>query len=162
MSDERQKHYLFPSTLFVSNTPHEVTTILGTCVAVCLFDSKNQVGGINHYMLPFWNGNGLPHPKYGNIAIARLYEKVLKSGAEKKNLVAKVFGGWTKLQESQYQIGERNIQMAKETLKELGIKIVSESIGGSEGRLLKFHTDTGTVFMKFSQISEPVLQDAKN
>ena len=63
------KHYLYPSALFVKKEGHMVTTVLGSCVAVCLYDKVMGIGGINHYMLPFWNGNELASPKYGNIAI---------------------------------------------------------------------------------------------
>ncbi len=61
---EENTHYLHPGNLFAHRTPHIVTTILGSCVAVCLWDPINNIGGINHYMLPLWNGEGLPVPKY--------------------------------------------------------------------------------------------------
>ena len=69
-----------------------MTTVLGSCVSICLWDAHARVGGINHYLLPLWNGEGLPTPKYGNIAIERLIDKVRGLGGGKK-LVAKVFGG---------------------------------------------------------------------
>jgi len=86
-------HYLYPAALFAEEDPHLVDTILGSCVAVCLFDPVKKIGGINHYMLPFWNGTGLASPKYGNIAIQKLVEKMLSLGAKKENLQAKIFGG---------------------------------------------------------------------
>jgi chemotaxis protein CheD len=161
MLDERKKHYLFPSTIFVSKEPFEVTTVLGTCIAVCLYDPLMKVGGINHFMLPFWNGEGLPSPKYGNIAIQKLLEKLIKEGALRNNINAKIFGGWIK-GDTQYMIGERNTLIAREILASMEIKIVSENVGGAEGRFLKFHTDTGNVFMKFNTAAEPVIQNVKN
>ena len=88
--------YLYPAALVVPKKPTIVHTILGSCVSVCLFDKKNNFGGINHFMLPLWNGNGLASPKYGNIAIEKLYENMLQTGSEHKNLIAKVFGGGAK------------------------------------------------------------------
>jgi len=68
---EDNTHFLYPAALFASRTPHMVTTILGSCVAICLYDPILKFGGINHYMLPLWNGQGLASPKYGNIAIEK-------------------------------------------------------------------------------------------
>ena len=74
MEEEINKHYLYPSALFAEKERYMVDTILGSCVAVCLFDSVKKIGGINHYMLPLWNGNGLASPKFGNIATEKLIE----------------------------------------------------------------------------------------
>ncbi|MCP4522009.1 MAG: chemotaxis protein CheD [Cytophagales bacterium] len=151
-SENYQTHYLYPSALFADPAPHQVTTILGTCVAVCLWDPINKIGGINHYMLPFWNGEGLASPKYGNIAIEKLVQKMMSMGSSPDYLQAKVFGGKGGSggqSSSVYQIGERNITVAQEMLKEYGIPIVSSSTGGEFGRKLLFFTDTGEVLMKF-------------
>lgn len=77
-------YYLNPSKLFVSAQRYEVITVLGSCVAVCLYDRKLHLGGINHYMLPFWNGRDLPSLKFGNIAIDKLIEKMVEAGGRKK------------------------------------------------------------------------------
>lgn len=147
---EIKTHFLYPSTLFFSREPHLVNTILGSCVAVCLYDPVNHTGGINHYMLPFWNGEGLASPKYGNIAIERLLDKMLSSGSKKNNLIAKVFGGAEVIdtQISQFHIGERNIEVAQRTLKELNIRISGQSLGGKNGRKIQFNTETGAVLQK--------------
>ena len=142
------KHYLYPSALFAEKEQYVVDTILGSCVAVCLFDTKLKIGGINHYMLPLWNGNGLASPKFGNIATEKLIEKMLKLGSNKANLVAKVFGGANQL-DSSMNIGFRNIEIAKEVLTDHGINIIAENTGGSVGRKLRYDTGTGQVMMKF-------------
>lgn len=145
------KHYLYPSALFAHKKPHKVSTVLGTCVAVCLHDPTLNIGGINHYMLPLWNGEGLASPKYGNIAIEKLLDKMYQLGSEKKNLIAKVFGGKEAEDEktSVFNIGKRNFELALEKLKSENIKIVSQSIGGPYGRKLLYVTDTGEVLMKY-------------
>jgi chemotaxis protein CheD len=147
---ELKSHFLYPSTLFVSKDPYIVNTILGSCVAVCLYDPTTQIGGINHYMLPFWNGEGLASPKYGNIAIEKLNENMLSLGCKKGNIVAKVFGGGEVIetQISQFHIGERNIQVAQQMLKELRINITGQSLGGNNGRKIQFNTQTGAVLQK--------------
>jgi len=148
MEEELNKHYLYPSALFAEMESYLVDTILGSCVAVCLFDTKLMIGGINHYMLPLWNGDGLASPKFGNIAIEKLIEKMLKNGANKVNIVAKVFGGANQIYSSM-NIGERNIDIAKEILATHNIKILAENTGGLIGRKLKYNTGTGQVMMKF-------------
>ncbi len=147
---EPKTHFLYPSTLFVSKEQYLVNTILGSCVAVCLFDPITKTGGINHYMLPFWNGEGLASPKYGNIAIERMVEKMISLGCKKSNLIAKVFGGGEVIdtQISQFHIGERNIAVAYQMLKELNIAISGQSVGGKNGRKIQFNTGTGAVLQK--------------
>ncbi|MFW5792725.1 MAG: chemotaxis protein CheD [Bacteroidota bacterium] len=143
-------HFLYPSTLFASKEETLVNTILGSCVAVCLYDPVLKYGGINHYMLPLWNGQGLASTKYGNIATERLINKMLGYGCHKKDLIAKVFGGGEVIdtQISQFLIGERNIQLALNILKEHNIKIQGQSVGGKLGRKIQFNTFTGEVLQK--------------
>lgn len=148
MEEELGKHYLYPSALFAEKAPFMVDTVLGSCVAVCLFDQQLKIGGINHFMLPLWNGNGLASPKFGNIATEKLIEKMQRNGSSLKNIVAKVFGGANQMNSSM-NIGARNVEIAKEVLAHYGIAIVAENVGGNVGRKLKYNTGTGQVMMKF-------------
>ena len=143
-------HYLMAGNIFVHASPHRVTTVLGSCVSVCLWDQSLHVGGMNHFMLPFWNGEGLASPKYGNIAIAKLIERMRDIGADRRQLRAKVFGGGVVLNVMNpfMNIGERNIQLAEDVLKNEGIPIVSADTGGTVGRKLIFDTGTGMVLVK--------------
>jgi chemotaxis protein CheD len=150
---EDNVHFLYPAALFASKTPHMVTTILGSCVAVCMHDPILRIGGINHYMLPLWNGQGLASPKYGNIAIERLLEKMLSLGCSKYNLQSKIFGGGEVIQTTvtQFNIGARNIKLAMEMLEELKIPIIGHSVGGKLGRKILFNTETFEIRQKFIQ-----------
>ena len=149
-SDATKEHYLYPGNIFASTEPHIVTTVLGSCVSVCLWDSRMHAGGINHYMLPLWNGEGLATPKYGNIAISKLYEKMLSLGCRHKDLRAKIFGGGEVLAVTNavLNVGERNIIIARDMLKELKISIISSDVGGRTGRKMLFNTSTGSVMLK--------------
>ena len=149
--DKENTHYLHPGNLFASANPHVVTTILGSCIAVCLFDPTKKIGGINHYMLPLWNGEGLPIPRFGNVAIKKLIEKMEMLGANKRTLKAKVFGGSTIHETSSglLNVGLRNIDIAKDMLAEERIPIVGSDMGGSRGRRVLFYTDTGSVKMRY-------------
>lgn len=144
-------YYLFPATLFVTKEPYLVSTVLGSCVSVCLWDRTMGYGGINHYMLPLWNGRELASPKYGNIAIQKLLEKMIEAGCSRENIESKVFGGGDILQSSvnQFNIGERNIEIAVNLMKEFNIRITGKSVGGVNGRKIVFDTRTGTVIQKY-------------
>jgi len=145
------QHFLYPSTLFTSKEPYVINTILGSCIAVCLYDPILKIGGMNHYMLPNWSGNDLVSPKYGNIAIEKLIEKMLVMGSKKSNLQAKVFGGGDLIspQKNSLHIGERNIRVAEMMLAEHKIPVIASSTGGNRGRKILFHTGTGEVRHKF-------------
>jgi len=139
--------YLYPSALVVKGDPVHIHTILGSCVAVCLYDTVKKIGGINHYMLPYWNGAGLASPKYGNIAIEKLIAGMAGLGSKKEHLIAKVFGGSAVLEvsNSSFSIGEKNILVARDLLAANKIPIVAQSTGGRKGRKIIFNTFTGEV-----------------
>ncbi|RKY82639.1 chemotaxis protein CheD [candidate division KSB1 bacterium] len=146
-----KEHYLYGGAIFADPHPYIVSTVLGSCVAVCLYDPVNRMGGINHYQLDLWNGTGLASPKFGNIAIQKLFEKMLKMGSRQSDLQAKIFGGASVIGNSQnlFQIGERNCEIAFSMLKELNIPIIASDVGGNHGRKIKFNTETGIVLMKY-------------
>lgn len=146
-------HFLYPAELTAVKKPHRVTTILGSCVAVCLWDPEMQIGGINHFMLPLWNGQGLASPRYGNFATEKLINKMEDLGAHKANLKAKLFGGAEVIihQSNRLRIGERNVEIARQILREQNIPIISQSAGGHLGRKILFFTDTGKVLLKYIQ-----------
>jgi chemotaxis protein CheD len=143
--------FIYPAGLTVEREPHILSTLLGSCVAVCIWDFKLKFGGMNHFILPLWNGTGLASPKFGNIAIEVLIDKMVGQGSQKENLVAKVFGGASMLssQSHTYNIGMRNVELAQSLLLKSGINIVASSTGGIKGRKVLFNTNTGDVFLKF-------------
>lgn len=145
------QHYLFQSNLFVSKKPFHIETILGSCVAVCLYDHRNKYGGMNHFMVPLWNGVGLASPKYGNIAVDSLIENMIAIGSQKKDIIAKLFGGANQFdyKNDVLAVGERNIQIAKSMLESHRISVMSESLGGIQGRKIIFDTASGQVLMKY-------------
>jgi len=152
MNSIHSDHYfLHPSTICVSNKTQWVTTVLGSCVAVCFIDRRRNIGGINHYMMPYWNGDGLESPKYGNVSILQLFREMLDFGAKKEDIVCKIFGGAEVLSEqnSVFNVGQRNIELAYKMVAELGISVVSSSTGGRHGRKIHFNTGTGEVLQKY-------------
>ena len=145
------KHLLYPADIFVDKSPHIVSTVLGSCVSVCLYDSLLKLGAINHFILPQWNGNDLATMKYGNLSIIRILEELLKLGSKYENVVAKVFGGAEVLTgtPTTFHIGKRNIQIAFELLNEFRIPVLYSNVGGNSGRKIIFNTLTGEVEHNF-------------
>ena len=146
---ELATYYLHAGTLYVPRVPTMISTVLGSCVSVCLWDKEKKMGGMNHFQLALWNGSGLASPKFGNIAVKRLIEKMLEQGCSLARIRAKVFGGASVIQKqpSSLKVGENNISIAKDILREYNISIVAGDTGGSVGRKIRFHTGSGTVYM---------------
>ncbi len=138
--------FLEPGELYVSGRPCVVKTILGSCVAVCLYDRKRHVGGINHYVLPNPAPSDPPSGRYGTCSIERLFEKVLRCGAEVFRLRAAVFGGARPLGgETGPQVGLANRAVAVEMLKRYNVPIIREETGGTLGRRVFFNFATGQI-----------------
>lgn len=150
---DRVKVYLHPGQIFASGEPALVTTVLGSCVSVCLWDRTARVGGINHYLLPHDAGGDGASPRFGSVAVRELVDRVLSLGARRESLEAKVFGGARVLQPSvdgsrTRHLGDQNVARALAVLGEAGIPVVAAETGGGRGRKLTFRTDDGTVWLK--------------
>lgn len=143
-------HYLYPGMMFAKNGQYIITTILGSCVSICLWDPILRIGGMNHYLLPLWNGEGLPTPRYGNVAIAMLIEKMISLGSRRDTIKAKIFGGASVLENvgGLLEVGSRNISLAEETLETENIGVLGYDVGGTVGRKIIFFTESGDVFVK--------------
>ena len=144
--------FIHVGQIHVDEPPIAISTVLGSCVAVCLYDTKLKIGGMNHYLLPFWNGNGLQTPKFGNISIPKMIDQMMTRGSTPKSLEAKIFGGASmKMGGSEaMMIGEKNIIVAREILKEYRIPIVAEDVGGQSGRKIQFDLERGKVLMQYA------------
>jgi chemotaxis protein CheD len=143
--------YLHPGQLFVATEPAAVTTILGSCVAVCVWDVALGIGGINHYLLPAGVKTASTGLRYGNVAIEQLLEKVSRVGALNSNLRAKLFGGACVLDAmrgKENHLGDKNVEIARKMLSEAGIPVVASDVGGGRGRKLIFHPHEGSALVK--------------
>lgn len=148
--DEVANVYLFPGRIFASAEPVVVSTILGSCVAVCLWDPEVAVGGINHFLLPANPAQGVDL-RYGNTAMMRLLEAMLDRGALTRRLVAKIVGGASVLEafsSARRSIGDQNVMVAREFLNRLDIHVAGDQTGGRRGRKLLFHTGNGSAYVK--------------
>jgi chemotaxis protein CheD len=147
---ERSAVYLQPGGLLVTPAPTAVTTILGSCVAACLFDPLTRWGGINHFLLPLWPGVDDPSARYGDVALERLVERMRAAGCRSSRLRAKLFGG-SRIHGAgpgEDHLGRRNVEVARTVLRAAGIAVAAEDVGGDRGRKLVFQTDDGTAWVR--------------
>jgi chemotaxis protein CheD len=149
---ELRSVYLHPGQIVVTVEPATVTTILGSCISVCLWDAVRGIGGINHYLLPTGVATGSNGARYGNIAIKLLLEKLTYAGARVGDLRAKVFGGACVLDamrgKGNAHLGSKNVDVANESLTELGVPLITSDVGGDRGRKLIFHPHDGVAFVR--------------
>jgi chemotaxis protein CheD len=143
-------HFLHAGQVFVSGAGQSVVLILGSCVAVCIWDPVKAIGGATHYMLPSWDGKGVQSARYGDVAISLLLQRLLEAGTERAQLRAKIFGGgclFDSMRESstnkEQHLGSRNIEIALEVLTKAQIPVVSAELGVNRGQRIVFRTDTG-------------------
>jgi len=130
-----------------------LATLLGSCVAVCLFDPQLKIGGINHFMLP-----DIRRSKYGdvdsllsgNFAMEALLNALLSKGAKKPRLQAKAFGGGTIIDcdDGSAGIGQRNAEFTREWLSREGIALLSSDLLGPWSRKVVFLPFSGEAFCK--------------
>ncbi|MCP4115624.1 MAG: chemotaxis protein CheD [Desulfobacteraceae bacterium] len=153
---------------YASREPAVISTLLGSCVAVCLFDPKSGIGGMNHILLPGradLNNYNLP-ARFGINAMELLINAVMALGADRCRLRAKVFGGACVIPGliEKQAVGQKLASFVLSFLEKEGIGIISRALGGTCVRNVKFHTRTGDAYLKQShslKTSRLVLEEQK-
>jgi chemotaxis protein CheD len=145
----RNSKYVHAGQLFASAEPYDISTILGSCVSVCLWEPQRGIGGINHYMLPWDASSSEASPRFADFAVRKLIETLERLGANRNRLKAKLFGGASVLTpQLSGGLGMRNIAAGHSLLAEAGIPIVDEDTGGERGRKLVFRSDDGSASVR--------------
>lgn len=137
-------HYLYPGKLAAFKEETVISTLLGSCVAVALYDPVAKVGGLNHYLLPEGGPGDRENARYGIDAIRMLVEECVRVGADPKRLQAKVYGGGNVISIAKMGegIGTRNIEIAQKLLGEMKIPIIDKNVAGESARTIKMNTAT--------------------
>lgn len=141
--------------LNVARIPSSLTTLgLGSCVGISLYDKTNKIAGLAHIMLPSSKEikNNSNKAKFADSGIDELINLMIKKGADRNNLTAKIAGGSQMFNfnsgNDMLRIGERNIRATKEKLKELSIRIIAEDTGGNFGRTIVFSSNDGSLYIR--------------
>lgn len=149
---DRDAAKILPGEYYFTGKDMLIVTVLGSCVAACIRDRVSGVGGMNHFMLP--DGGDIDSPvsasmRYGAYAMEVLINDLLKAGAKRENLEAKVFGGGNVLRGFiAINIGERNAQFVRSYLRAENIRIVAEDLNDIHPRKVYFFPRTGKVLVK--------------
>lgn len=132
--------YVHPGHMHVGRGGEAVTTILGSCVSVCLHDPVSGIGGLNHFLLPHSTTESETSPRYARPAVERLVDLMLKEGARASRLQASIIGGARVLSAfpDGDHLGLRNAAAANLLLASLRIPVIGTDVGGSRGRKLVF------------------------
>lgn len=145
----RPRVYLHPGQLVAAAEPTAITTVLGSCVAVCLHDPDARVGGMNHFLLPH-HVERERSPRFGTVAVPELVDALVRAGASRGALVAKVFGGASVIGAFRHgrRLGDENARLALRLLEEARIPVLDTDVGGERGRKVVFLADEGTVWVR--------------
>lgn len=145
---------ILPGEYYVTTHDEIITTVLGSCVSACVWDTKYNVGGMNHFMLPIsdsgtWGGSELlsTSTRYGNYAMEHMINDILTHGGRRGNLAIKIFGGGKIISEMS-NIGKKNIDFVHGYIRNEGLKLLSEDTGDIYPRKVVFYPATGRVKMK--------------
>ena len=159
---------LLPGEYYVSTTREIIATVLGSCVSACIRDTRIGVGGMNHFMLPLdasqgnsaWGAAVSAATRYGNVAMERLINDILKLGGRRANLELKLVGGGRVLAAMSNDIGARNIEFVREYVKDEGFNVVGEDLGDIYPRKVIYFPETGKIRVKrFAAAKDESLAD---
>jgi len=145
-------------------TERPISTLLGSCVAVCLYDPKLLLGGMNHFLLPSKKvgaGDDTDVVLAGDYAMEVLVNAMLARGAHKNRLVAKAFGGGNIVSSIRMAIGDRNAEFATEWLTREGIPLTASDFGGPWSRKVLCVPSTGEAFCRRSPVNQAVVEAVK-
>lgn len=154
---------LLPTEYYVGGGGIVLTTVLGSCVSACLHDLDAGIGGMNHFMLP-GQGEGVapataPDTRYGEHAMDLLLRELLKAGARRERLSAKVFGGGAVISGmTQLNIGQRNADFVLQHLAAERIPVMAQDLGGSRARRICYFPGSGRVAVRQLRRDEDLLQ----
>jgi chemotaxis protein CheD len=144
---------LRPGDYYVAEPGEWIGTVLGSCVSACVRDVRSGIGGMNHFMLPQdsleggWGRNAGAATRFGNVAMERLINEILKRGGRREQLEFKLVGGG-KVLDAMTDIGARNIEFVKQYTRTEGFRVVGEDLGGMHPRKVLFHPHGGNARVK--------------
>lgn len=153
---------LLPGEYYVTSRSMVLTTVLGSCVSACLRDSTAGIGGMNHFMLPDdadpTSRDTSAAMRYGAYAMEMLLNELLKAGAKRERLEAKVFGGGAVLANmTMLNIGDRNADFVLRYLQMEQVRISAQDLRGRQARRINYFPETGRVTMRKLQQQDNAL-----
>ncbi len=150
---------IYAGEYYITCEDEIISTVLGSCIAVCLYDENNYIAGMNHFMLPEHESENIKKRgsfffdgslRYGFYSMEAFINEMIKMGTNRNVLRAKVFGGGNVLSynSEMLSVGEKNISFIKSYLQKESIKVMTSDMGKNYGRKLYYLTRTRSVFLK--------------
>jgi chemotaxis protein CheD len=147
---------LLPGEYYVTTTGEQIGTVLGSCVSACIRDRRTGIGGMNHFMLPLdaskgtssWGSAVSAATRYGNVAMERLINDILKLGSRRDSLEVKLVGGGKVLEGLVIDIGARNIEFVRKYVADEGFSVLGEDLGDIYPRKVHYAPSTGKLRVK--------------
>ena len=140
-----RNYFLKPGYIFLAAKSTVISTVVGSSVAVCLYDRKRKIGAMNHFRYPFVSDQNQATARFGNVATIALIKMMCEDGSNRKHLEAQIFGGAHNEKSDNDDVGRKNYLTAKKILSREGIPIVSEDVGGMKGRKIVFSTSNNEI-----------------
>ncbi|NOZ11028.1 MAG: chemoreceptor glutamine deamidase CheD [Gammaproteobacteria bacterium] len=157
---KRQTVKILPGDYYVCDGQEMIVTVLGSCISACIQDQVTKIGGMNHFMLPTKKGHDYEQSvnitddtdtaRYGNVAMERLINDIVKLGGNRHSMRAKIFGGG-RITNTRIDIGAGNISFVHEYLHTEGIQILSEDVGNIYPRKVYYIPEINEVYVKIIQ-----------
>lgn len=144
-----ETHFLKSGEYFISNKDILISTVLGSCVSIFLFDDINKIIAVNHFLLPIktkYINNNINEMNYGDNNSNIMLESMLKNGANKNLIKAKIYGGSCQFKNN--DIGLKNVELAKDFLNKKNIEIIENISGGEFGRFITINSKDFSVNIK--------------
>lgn len=149
-TDPRPLVFLNPGEVFVTNENIIIETVLGSCVAVAIWDSVNKIGGMNHVVLSGINvKNNGSNTKFAYGAMNAVANQMVKLGSQKAQWKAYIIGGAKQFDNANYKVGDDNVEMVKRWLKHHNVPIKMQDVAGNFGRVIKFEPAVGRLNINY-------------
>lgn len=146
---ERYTVKVLPGEFCISKEDVVLSTVLGSCISVCIFDPLVKMGGMNHFMLPANNAQeDIERPlRYGLFAMEQLMNAMMKNGCKRESMQIKVTGGGAMIS-GLISIGSQNIEFIKKYIEEESLQLISTDLGGDQARRVAYFPKTGRMLVK--------------
>jgi chemotaxis protein CheD len=146
---------LHPGDYYVASDGELISTVLGSCVSACIRDARRRIGGMNHFMLPVdrsegsgaWGSTASAATRFGNVAMERLINEILKRGGQRADLEVKLVGGG-KVLDALTDVGARNIRFVRQYVQAEGFRVVGEDLGDLYPRKVLYDPASGSAQVK--------------
>lgn len=148
--DKEGYFFLKPGGIYVSREPTFIHTVLGSCISVCIYDKRNGIGGMNHFIYHHAT-SGVRNCRYGDVAVPHLIKVLIDIGGNQNNFVAHIVGGSQSLIPESI-IGDDNFKIAKQILYKYEIPLGIIDVGGKCFRKIIFHNSNGEIIIKKGEL----------